>query len=175
MVSRMWAAIDHLIFTIIMKNIHYFPERFVKLIAHYYPDARVRKAYWGKLGVKMGEGTFPNMGFQCTSNQNNISIGKNVSIAPNVLIISESSANNGEEINRVEYVKNELTKVARVVIEDETWIGANVTILPGVTIGRCSIIGANSLIVKDVEPYSIYAGNPAEKIKDLSEQHSDGI
>lgn len=46
------------------------------------------------------------------------------------------------------------------------WIGSNAVILSGLTIGRGSIIGAGSVITKDVEPYSIFAGNPAKKIKD---------
>ena len=41
------------------------------------------------------------------------------------------------------------------------------TILPGVTIGKCSVIGAGALVIDNVEPYSIYAGVPARKIRDL--------
>ena len=56
-----------------------------------------------------------------------------------------------------------------IIIEDEVWIGANVTILPGVRIGKCSVIGAGSVVTKDVEEYSIYAGVPARKIRQLKE------
>ena len=52
-----------------------------------------------------------------------------------------------------------------VVIEEDVWIGCNVTILKGVTIGRSSIIAAGSLVVKDVPPYSIVGGVPAKVIK----------
>lgn len=52
-----------------------------------------------------------------------------------------------------------------VTIEEDVWIGANVTILKGVTIGRSSIIAAGSLIIKDVPPYSIVGGVPAKVIK----------
>ena len=49
----------------------------------------------------------------------------------------------------------------RIVIEDDVWIGFNTTVLSGVTIGRGSIIGAGSVVTKDVPPYSISFGWPA--------------
>lgn len=48
-----------------------------------------------------------------------------------------------------------------VTIGNDVWIGHNVTIMSGVTIGDGAVIAANSHVVKDVEPYSIYGGNPA--------------
>ena len=52
-----------------------------------------------------------------------------------------------------------------IVIEDDVWIGARVTILPGVRVGRGSIIGAGRVGTKDVPPYSIVGGNPARLIR----------
>lgn len=144
------------------------PKRFIKLVANYYTDARIRKIYWKKLGVSMGENTYPNLGFQSTSNSEElVYIGKNVSIAPNVIMVPDSNANNGILINQIPYVSKSLTTKAAIIVEDEVWIGANVTVLPGVTIGTCSIIGAGSVVTKNVEPYSIYAGIPAKKIRAL--------
>lgn len=54
-----------------------------------------------------------------------------------------------------------------IIIEDDVWIGANAIILPGVRVGRHSVIGAGSVVTKSVEPFSLYAGVPARKIKDL--------
>lgn len=48
-----------------------------------------------------------------------------------------------------------------VIIEDNVWIGDKATILPGVRIGRGSIIGANAVVVKSVPPHSLVGGNPA--------------
>ena len=48
-----------------------------------------------------------------------------------------------------------------VIIEDGVWIGAGAIILPGVTVGIKSIVGAGSVVTKDVPPYTIVAGNPA--------------
>jgi acetyltransferase-like isoleucine patch superfamily enzyme len=53
----------------------------------------------------------------------------------------------------------------QVVIEDDVWIGHGVIVLSGTRIGRGSIIAAGSVVTADVEPYSIYGGNPAAKIK----------
>jgi chloramphenicol O-acetyltransferase type B len=50
-------------------------------------------------------------------------------------------------------------------IENDVWIGYGSTVMGGITIGEGSIIGAGSLVTKDVEPYSIYAGSPARKVR----------
>jgi lipopolysaccharide O-acetyltransferase len=52
-----------------------------------------------------------------------------------------------------------------VLIEDNVWIGEFVSILPGVTIGRGSVIGANSVVTKSIPPYVIAVGTPAKPIK----------
>lgn len=53
-----------------------------------------------------------------------------------------------------------------VVIEDDVWLGCNVTILKGVRIQTGTIVAAGSVVTKDTEPYGIYGGVPAKKIKD---------
>ena len=52
-----------------------------------------------------------------------------------------------------------------VIIGNDVWIGNNVTIMSGVTIGDGAVIANNSHVVKNVEPYSLYGGNPAKLIK----------
>ena len=52
-----------------------------------------------------------------------------------------------------------------IIIEDDVWIGARVTILGGVVIGHGSIIGAGSVVTKSCKPYSVIGGNPAKVIK----------
>lgn len=150
------------------QNTEGLSKKIIKLIANYYPDAKIRKKYWKKLGVKMGENTYPNLGFKCTSNgENLVEIGANVSIGPNVVLLPNSNANNGKEINEICYIKENLTKKEKIVIKDEVWIGANVVIMPGVIVEKCCVIGAGSVVIENTEPYSIYAGVPAKKIKDL--------
>lgn len=158
--------IDRAIFFFLKQNVDVMPKRFTKLIANYYTDARIRKLYWKKLGVDMGENTFPNLGFQSTSNgENLVFIGNNVSIGPNVVMIPDSSANNGLIINQIPYVSEKLTKKSKIVVHDDVWLGVGVKVLPGVTIGTCSVIGAGSVVVADVEPFCVYAGIPAKKIR----------
>lgn len=164
--------LDNFIYHLLERNVDNMPMRFVKFIANNYTDARIRKIYLERLGVVMGEGTYTNLGFRIVSDdfEKRLFIGKNVSIAPNVTFICMSSANNGKEINEIAYVKEVLTKSANIYVDDEVWIGANVTVLPGVHIGKCSVIGAGSVVTKDVEPYSVYAGVPARKIRDLDRE-----
>lgn len=52
-----------------------------------------------------------------------------------------------------------------VTIEDDCWIGANAIILSGVTVGHGSVIGAGSIVTKNIPPYSIYTGSPAMKLR----------
>ena len=52
-----------------------------------------------------------------------------------------------------------------VVIEDDCWLGVNVVVMSGVTIGKGAVVGANSVVTKDVEPYTVVAGVPAKPIK----------
>ena len=54
-----------------------------------------------------------------------------------------------------------------IVLEDKVWLGINVTVLPGVRIGYGSIVGANSVVTKDVPPMTIVAGSPAKVIKKI--------
>lgn len=92
-----------------------------------------------------------------------VSIGDNTMIGPNTIIVdhdghaawppSERWYNSGS--------------VAEVVIENDVWIGMNCIILKGVRVGSGSIIAAGSVVIKDVESNSLYAGNPAKKIKRL--------
>ena len=161
--------IDNFIYQFLLTNRDVMPQRLVKFIANFYTDARIRVYYWEKLGISFGEHSFPNLGLKLTPNESPICvhIGAHVSIAPNVTFICESSANNGREINSYEYIHSRVTKQADIWVEDEVWIGANVTILPGVTLGRCSVIGAGSIVLKNTEPYGVYVGNPARKIKDI--------
>jgi acetyltransferase-like isoleucine patch superfamily enzyme len=58
-------------------------------------------------------------------------------------------------------------KMADIIIEDKVWIGFNVIILKGVKIGEGAVIGAGSVVTKDVPPYHIVAGNPAKIIKKI--------
>jgi len=79
----------------------------------------------------------------------------------------EDSINyNGNNIENKDWTH---VKDAPIIIESKVWIGFDVTILKGVTIGEGAVVGAKSVIVKDVEPWTVVAGNPAKIIKYLPE------
>ena len=61
----------------------------------------------------------------------------------------------------------------KIIVEDDVWIGLGSIVLSGVTIGKGSIIAAGSVVTKDVEPYAIYGGNPAKKIKNRFDSLED--
>nr|WP_321573709.1 acyltransferase [Nocardioides sp. Kera G14] len=60
-------------------------------------------------------------------------------------------------------------KVAPIVVNDKAWIGFNSIILAGVTIGEGAVIGAGSVVTRDVPPYTIVGGNPARVIREIEE------
>jgi acetyltransferase-like isoleucine patch superfamily enzyme len=61
----------------------------------------------------------------------------------------------------------------KIIIEDDVWVGHGSLILSGIKIAQGSIIAAGSIVTKDVQPFSIYAGAPAKKIGDRFENSSD--
>ena len=62
-----WAGIDEWIYRRLTELVDVLPMRFVKLVAHNYTDARVRKLYWRRLGLEMGEDTYANLGLTLLS------------------------------------------------------------------------------------------------------------
>lgn len=90
-----------------------------------------------------------------------ITIGNNVFIAPNVSIVTEEHSMNVEErIAGLEYAHP-------VNIGDNVWICTGTVILPGVTIGANSVIGAGSIVTKDIPANSLAVGNPCKVIREL--------
>ena len=88
-----------------------------------------------------------------------ITIGNDVFIGPKVNLIT---------INHDPNPENRSATYGRpIVIEDKAWIGINSTILPGVRIGYGAIVGAGSVVTKDVPPMTVVAGNPARFIKGI--------
>lgn len=92
-----------------------------------------------------------------------ITIGDNTMIGPNTIIVDHDGHAAWPPSER--WAKSGV--VAEVVVENDVWIGMNCTILKGVKIGSGSIIAAGSVVISDVAPASLYAGNPAKKIKSL--------
>ena len=90
-----------------------------------------------------------------------ISIGEYFHTGRGLVIIT--SKHNYDSDKKIPY--DEVDILSPVTIEDYVWVGMNVTVLPGVTIGEGAVVAANSVISKSVEPYSIVGGNPAKILK----------
>ena len=88
-------------------------------------------------------------------------IGRDVMMADDVMIISGNHHFDRTDIPMLQQGGED----QRVTIEDDVWIGARVIILPGRRIGKGSVLGAGSVITRDVEPYSVVGGNPAQLIR----------
>jgi len=96
-----------------------------------------------------------------------ITIEDYVSIGMNSMIFAHSNPTNSVWIKKHHYPR----KVAPVRLEKGAWIAPGVTILCGVTIGENSVVGAHSLVTKNIEPYTVNAGVPAKEISKLEKKH----
>ena len=94
---------------------------------------------------------------------NRVIIGNNVVISGSVSFVTHA------DCNRSEYVAKIFPRTCeKIIVRDGAWIAFRSTILNGVVIGTNSVIAAHSLVKENVEEYSLYAGIPARKIKDLT-------
>lgn len=88
-------------------------------------------------------------------------IGNNVMLAQNIVI---SGLNHGyEDVSKPP--KEQRVTVKQIKISDNVWIGANSVVTSGVSIGKHSVIGAGSIVTKDIPEYVVAAGNPAKILK----------
>ena len=114
---------------------------------------------WG-CNITIGHDTYINFGMTVLD-EAPVTIGNHVFIGPNVSIftachpLDAPSRNTGDEW------------AEPVTIADNVWIGGCVTILPGVTIGHDSVIGAGAVVTKDVATFTVVGGNPAKVIRQV--------
>jgi chloramphenicol O-acetyltransferase type B len=132
---------------------------------------------WGKKGISIGDNCYIG---KHTVIETSAKIGDNVLIANFVAIVGRydhhyqqigSPTRLSSQIRDSDY--NWLGKEQVTVIDDDVWIGFGAIVLSGVAIGTGSIIAAGSVVTKDVQPYSIYGGNPAKKIKNRFDSEED--
>ena len=87
-----------------------------------------------------------------------VNLGDRVSFGPNVTLILATHPNNSKLRTYINYPPRQIT------IGEDSWLGANVVIMPNITIGKCCIIAAGAVVTHDVPDYAIVAGVPAKQI-----------
>lgn len=113
--------------------------------------------------VSIGDGTYINSNLTLVDDFD-IEIGKGILIAPNVTITAThhpmhyKARQHGEMYCR------------KVVIEDFVWIGSNVVVCAGVTIGKGAVIGAGSVVTRSIPPMCFAAGVPCKVIREITEE-----
>ena len=116
--------------------------------------------------IEIGENFFANYNFTVLD-VGKVKIGENVQIAPNVSIytaghpLHPDSRNSGYEYG------------IDITIGDNVWIGGNTCIMPGVTVGNNVVIGAGSVVTKDLPDDVIAVGNPCRVVRKITEEDRD--
>lgn len=118
--------------------------------------------------VSVGKGTYGGISAILMADDSCIKIGNYCSIGPKVIFMG-GGEHNYKRISTYPFqskvYKQKTNNPANhsIIIEDDVWIGYDAVIMPGVTIGKGSVIGARAIVTKDVPPYSIYVGNKVIK------------
>jgi maltose O-acetyltransferase len=91
-----------------------------------------------------------------------LTVGRDVMMGPRCILLASSHAFASVDVpmNSQGFVDDR-----PIVIEDDVWVGAGTIVLPGVRIGTGSIVGAGSVVTKDVPPWAVVAGNPARVVR----------
>jgi len=138
-----------------------------RLVARHTIIPPLRKLMFRSTGISIGKKTFINLDvyFFDEFRPGMVQIEDEVAIAPRVTFAAASHPNDsfiGKEYH--------LNKLAKIHVKKGAWIGTGVVILPGITIGKGAIIGANAVVTKDVDDFAIMAGVPAKKIGDVRDK-----
>ena len=116
--------------------------------------------------IIMGENVYCNM--DCLFlDVNTITIGNNVMFGPRVSLYTA-----GHPID-AEVRISDLEFGLPIVIEDNVWVGGGATILPGVTVGKNSIVASGAIVTKDVPANCIVGGNPARVLREITQQDKE--
>lgn len=110
--------------------------------------------------LKIGDDVYINAKCVLHGGSEKITIGNRVTLAIGVCIHSDSGPNTSPLLQKTYPIK-----AAPVTIEDDVWIGDYAVIMPGVTIGHGSVVGAHSLVKDSVPPNSVAVGSPARVVK----------
>ncbi|MDG0888954.1 acyltransferase [Paracholeplasma manati] len=164
----MWLKIKHKNLyidksSIVEKNVRFYNDGIIKIGKNTIIRPWVIINPWGGK-IIIGENCSINS-FSHLSGNGDIEIGNNVLIATQCVLISANHNFNNIDIP----IREQGETRAKIVIEDDCWLGAGVRILSGVKIGKGSVIGAGSVVNHSIPPYSVCVGVPARIIKNRNE------
>ena len=129
------------------------------------PEVLLEPGVWitapGDARVRIGAGSFLNLGVMVAAQQL-VEIGEHCMLA-NGCFVSDANHRHDDPHKPITWQGFESKGPTR--IGDNCWLGANVVVTSGVSIGERSVIGANSVVTRDVEPFTVAAGIPARAIK----------
>lgn len=131
-----------------------------ELINHLGEDSVVCPPFLCEYGkpISIGNGTYINMGATMLDNAP-ITIGNNVLVGPHSQFYTPTHSLDHRERKKWEI------QCLPIIVQDDVWIGGNVVICQGVTIGARAVVAAGSVVLKDVAPDTLVAGTPAKFIK----------
>jgi acetyltransferase-like isoleucine patch superfamily enzyme len=111
--------------------------------------------------ISLGDNIYIAPGFHISAR--NLTIGNNILIGPNLLL--ECDDHIFRNIGTTIFSTMDIRNIGSVTIEDDVWMGGNVTILKNVVVGEGSIVGAGSVVTKSLPPYAICLGSPCRPVK----------
>lgn len=143
--------------------------RFLSVIIPFTFPAHITTFLHRLRGVKVGKGSKINRTVQIDdSNPNLVEIGRNVWVTAGVIILCHQRDLSHYRVGVP--VMDCPLKEGKVVIKDGAHVGVGAILMPGVTVGKGSVIGAGAVVVSDIPDYSVAVGVPARIIKEFNKE-----
>lgn len=139
-------------------------KRFLKLLIKNIPAYQIRRSFLRAAGYKVGDNVYIGEDLIIIDELNDkgyLRLGNRVAIAERVTLIISSRPNFSRFSGIVP------SNHGPIVIEDDAWLGTGVIVMPNITIGEGAVVGAGSVVNRDVPPFTVVAGVPAKPIRKL--------
>ena len=140
-------------------------RRILKFIARQLPGYQIRRCLLRAAGYTIGEDVYIGEDLIIIDeldDRGNLNVGNRVAIAERITLVISSRPN----FSRIApYVS---TTCGPITIGDDAWLGTGAIVMPNITIGQGGVVGASSLVITDVPPFTVVAGVPAKSIKKVN-------
>jgi putative colanic acid biosynthesis acetyltransferase WcaF len=154
----LWGVVWVLLFRLCPRPLHCWRRFLLRLFGgtvgrgvHLYPSCKITMPW----KLSMGDHSCLGDGVICY-NVGGVKIGAHSTVSQYSHLCSSSH----------DYTRRDMPQTfAAIVIEDQVWVCADAFVAPGVTVGQGAVVGARAVVTKDVEPWTVVAGNPARFVK----------